>query len=788
MAGPLDILRGLASGAGDGSAPRPSMPAFSAKDLKTLEGIEATVRNISAAARQGAENWEQLGDARALLPAKKALTELRQANDRFNAVMATGVATIEDQVDAYNDLAVARRKASQELNKAEREINESRGAMGRLKNVLDDVAEHKYAALLVSGAIAVKMAARDVNNQFDILARSGQLTQTSFTDVGKATLDMSLQMRLAMVQAGLLGISADESNKAFLRLTETFGGTSETARSLQDDWTAWSELARISGLSMTDVAALADQGYKRLGETIHETGSNIARMSDITQGLNARFGKGMVNTRDFAKAVQTLAYSQGFYNQNTRLVIESLGREISTQLALGKSREAAVAGATQNLQDAAKVNLVGFQMFARDIMEEWTSAEAESTEAGEAYLQQLTERFGSQGEVIASMLRRGENLAEGGIWAFKGLVGESQALGSHMMETLRLASVEGSGLLMGLGIPLERAEAMRAETASLIAQMQALAGSQSEADIKKLFKLKPGEAVTEGQRKFAQKLPGLSPKEMLRALRDMGGREAAAMDLTRTEGAMEAEWKGMVEGSGKGWFLGVTNLLGGIAGAIANLPSALAGVLGGLALRPLLGGLLGAGAGAGAGAAAAGAGGAGGAGLMAGAGRVAMTAGRAMPAIWLATQAHAWLEGIAKADEILGKDAMNVTNLEKAAAGAANAVSYMTFGLLDAQKIARAQYGFTPTEETLDALGLSGGDPTTRMYQAQSVRQAEMAAPSQGSENVPSRGAAAPAMRGAGGAARGAGYLGTGGKLILEVSNWEDIMAESQLNMAANQG
>jgi len=153
MAGPLDILRGIAGGAGDKRAPRPGMPSFTSQDWKTLQGIEATIESIGDAAKKGSENWGKLGDARALLPAKKALSALRRAQSEFNLLMVSGTATVEEQAEAYDKLAKARQKSTQELQKAQADMNESRGILGRTKNVLDDLAKHKWAAIM---AAAVK--------------------------------------------------------------------------------------------------------------------------------------------------------------------------------------------------------------------------------------------------------------------------------------------------------------------------------------------------------------------------------------------------------------------------------------------------------------------------------------------------------------------------------------------------------------------------------------------------------------------------------------------------------
>jgi len=332
MAGPLDILRGLGGGGGGGAAPRPTMDAFIPEGLKReLATIEAQIKDVGSAADKSAKSYRKLGDARALLPAKKALSALKEAQKSFEETMRSGTATVEDQAAAYDKLAKAQQKASGAMGRATFDMNEARGMMGRTKNMLDVLAAHKGLAILTAMAKDLTMVLGDVNSQFNILARSGQLADKSFMGLLKSTGMMAGEMRFAALQAAFMGISADDSNKAFVRLTETFGGTSDVASSLRSDWYEWSQLARTTGLSMGQMADLADQGFKRLGETIDETGNNIARTSDITHPLNARLSKGRVNTADFAKAINTLAYSQGFYNQNTRMVIESLGREMASQ-------------------------------------------------------------------------------------------------------------------------------------------------------------------------------------------------------------------------------------------------------------------------------------------------------------------------------------------------------------------------------------------------------------------------------------------------------------------------
>jgi len=213
------------------------------------------------------------------------------------------------------------------------------------------------------------------------------------------------------------------------------------------------------------------------------------------------------------------------------------------------------------------------------------------------------------------------------------------------------------------------------------------------------------------------------------------------------------------------------------------------------------------------------------------------------PIAFLTEQAYAWTSGMKNAAKILGKTDVNA--LERVAAGAANAVSHMTLGIVDAGKLARGETllhkaayetsfgmleaglsklaqltgketiaGFGDVNVSKEAqmkkqyehaqkMGWSKEDETLADYQAriskprqvqaqedQAVGDAEMATPTTGVA-APDRAAAAGAAAGGGGGGGGAARATASvsqGNLILEVSNWESVLAQSQHDLAANTG
>jgi hypothetical protein len=790
MAGFQDILRGMTGGGGKGGpAPRTDLPAYSEKDSRLLKKVSKDLENINDAVKSSAKNWNKMGDARSLSRAQKALKALKEENQAFDKVMKDSNSTIEDRVEAYNKLAKAQQKSKEEVNEANREMNEHRGILGRTRNVLNDLSKNKGMALLAAGIRDFTIAAKAMNESLDIMARSGQLTDTTFSGLAKSTGLMAFEMKYAMIQAVAMGISADDANKAFVNLTDTFGGTVGVANMLRENWNEMAKVARKSGLSMAEMTNIAAQGYKRLGEDLNDSMNNVVRMAKVTANLNRQFGKGSVNTRDYAKAVNTLAFSQGFYNQSTRLVIESLGREIQTQLALGRSREAAVEGATKNLQVAGKTNLLGFQHFAQEMVAEYDKAVAENRT--EEHIAELTERFGSQGEVIAHMLERGTLLSETNLFAFKDLVSESSALQSHMLEMFRTTGRMEDMLAYGIG--LEAASRMKVEREMLVDQLRAVQKGAGDEALRTLFKLKPEQPVTPEMRGFATELRkgDMTDEQMLSKLRSLGGRIGGIAGEAIEVG--KKDWRAYVDGGGLGWFAGITGILNTIAASIKELPSGIVGVLGGLALAKAVGvGPL-----AGAGAAGAGAAGA----LKTGAGAAARLA---LPVAAAATVGAMFTNMMSSFDEtvrLFGESADAKKLVGMWAVGMLDSISFWDRDYTDEEKkgivtgqrksflTSYADYLFDRPgmqeyrEEEMDRASRRARGMVTEKIRAD--KAAGVAIPStRGGDEAPVSAAPDPAP---GGAASAVGSLQQG-NLILEVTNWENVLAESQHNMAANIG
>jgi len=836
MAGPLDILRGLGGGGGGGGggdAARTQLPAYSASDAKTLAQVVKSFKAITAEVNKGGKGWEKLGDARTLRQAHIALGLLRDAQKSFNKVMQDGSATMNARIAAYDKLAKAQKRSSDQLRKTEHDLNESRGMAGRFKNVLDELGRNKGLAILGALAKDLTMVFGDMNKQFDIMARSGQLTDTTFSGLAKTTGIMAYEMRTSMLSATLMGISADDSNKAFMKLTETFGGTLEVARSLGADWAEMAKLARMSGLGMTDMANLADQGFKRLGESIGTSMNNIVAMSKVTQELNMRFGKGKVNTKEFASAVNTLAYSSGFYNQNTKMVIETLAREISMQLALGKSRTAATESAVENLKLAGQVNIVGVQKFRKELLDQF-NATKEGSDERKAFVEKMTTDFGSEGELIVNMMKSGRLQTAEGLLTFQEVVKGSTKLQGSMLENMRVMALEGPQQLLAMGLDFGKALKMTAESNFMADKLSDIAKGEPGA-VERLFSGK-GEK-TAAQKKLIAELqakPEMSRQEMMQKFYTTPGAEALTKEAAKEAGVTEKDWKDYVKGKGVGWFLGVTNILNTIGAFLSKMPTALGLVIAGLVMRKGMGSAI-PGAGRAAGRFGAGMGtrdiGGGGrfgrAGAAMGKGMRATrgalnTTGGAMAATYLLTsQVTGWVEGWNKAGEILGKAEEHVTTTDRLAAGLGQAMENLSMGMLKAEDVAKGETGiqkffynliakpFETSDADLIAQGEAGqkkkmaddqkrqalfaaqkADPafkhiTTPVVADEAEAQAKGGTP--GSTSVPKPSAAAGQRSGGAKSGKATASI-SGGHLILEVSNWEDVLAGSLHNLSANAG
>jgi len=903
MAGPLDILRSMAGKHGAARAPEIQLPGFDRAQAQNLRKIKDELAGMQSVMgdlyrSRAHESLGKLAEkARKLTPLKKAIKDLAEAQGEFNVVMSRGTSTIEQQVKAYDKLAKTKQKAT-------REINEQTGAFGRLKNVADDVfSEANVKAGVLAGLLKlVTQYIGRVNTGFELLARTGMAGDKTFGQLAATTGMFVLEMELASLNVARFGVSAKDSNAAFIKLTETYGGTAKTVDMLGEKWAGVGIIARMSGLGMVEVANLAQQGMTRLGESLDTTLDNVVHLTRATGEMNKRWGDGAVNTREFSKAVQSLAYSQNFFNQSTRMTIDTLEREVQTQLALGRSRTAAITKAQENLEIAGKVNIIGAIQLRDDVQRAYEAAKLQGK--GREYLAKITKDFGSEGMNIAAMLERGSLMSNQGMFAFKKYVQESSALRASIMTDIRVAAVEGSQALLKYEIDYETAAAFAEEAitmVNLLEKVKAGKGTEKERDaaVQAVFGREKDEEgketpYSEEVKKFIADLRDPESKlktgdrktllaEYYQAIkREPTEEEKEAIEKAKTEAG--ATWQSYVsEVSGKKgtWFAGVAgslNVIAGIMGTMAGtLGLVLAAVIGGGLVAGLIpgGGLIKRGAQAVAGFAGKGFKAAGtgllaaragigkgfkaaGEGLKAARGGVATAArgrfggiasrigirGAAKvlgPIGVLTTQALAWKRGMDNAAEIMGKAEDAIGPLERVAAGAAEAVSDLTFGIVDSSKLARgetalhrSQYarsfgrleadfaklakltgretiagfgdvnvseeeqmkkqfehaqkmGWAKAGETLENYKKRISKPVQyRAQERQAIKDAQIATPKTGSSD-PARAAIAGIPAGAGGAAKATGSISQG-NLILEVSNWEDVLAESLHDLAANAG
>jgi hypothetical protein len=759
---------------------------------------------------------------------------LAKAQKHLDSVLRDGNRTIAERAQAYRRVSEAQKGAKDAVREANREMNEQQGMLGRFKNVLDDVAAHKGMSIFAAAVHDANIVLGDMNSHFDVLARQGVAGEMSFGQLAGATARFSGEMRLAMLNAASLGIEADDSNAAFLKLTETYGGNAQAVGEMGDKWRGMATLARMSGLGMTDVANMADQGFKRLGETMDDTLNNITLMTGATKELNQRWGEGSVNSRDFSKAVTQLAYSSGFYNQNTNMVIDTLAREINMQLALGRSREAAVQKAQKNLEMAGKVNIVGMTRFRQQIFSAYQNAEDKNK-----YLAELTRDFGAEGELIAHMLQKGNLMSSGNLFAFQNIVKSSTKLQQSMMEDMRVAAVSGPNALLSMGVGFEDAMRMVAESRMIADKLSAISNTTGQQAVTKMFKGREGDKEVAGLVKaLRDKDKPMSRTEMVAAFYKMGGAGGIAEDLkTEAEAAKQQPWEKYVSSvEGAGWFAGVANSLKVMGSLLGQLPLALAGVLGGLLLRGPLGRMLGnfgvpgTGGGGGrlgraAGRAAGGIGRAAGAAgrAVGGAARaVGPMAGGVVAGLAISDMVHNAFTAMSEATKLFGKEAtikdafgvwagktlehlslgfisFTPDELKGLASGALKTPLTVLGDMLgnmmgttgpetDDAKL-RAEYEYAKAQGYKSA---EGGFTGFRAAKRQKQAKAAMAAAKGKSEKTrqattpktmptdqASVGAQEAAGASAGGVATATGSV-SGGSLILEVSNWEDVFAQTQ--------
>jgi hypothetical protein len=668
-----------------------------------------------------------------------------------------------------------------------------------------------------------------MNTGFNAMAVNGQVAGKSMGDLAVSTGTFFKEMKLGSVVAGQFGVLPEESNKAFAKLTETFGGTGEAIDGLGKNWESLALIAQVSGLGMTAMTDLVAQNFKKVGGTMEEAmeaaKNQVAEMSNVTGELNARFGDGSVNTKAFAASINELAFGASFMNQNSRMLTDTLKRELQVQLALGKAPEAAMEAAKKNIEMAGKVNLVGITQFRDALQEEFDAIEGE--DAQKKFIEDLGERFGSQGEVIGNMLQT--DTLKDNLFGFQQAVENSTGLRDKMLEDMRASAAGGDvGALLAKGLGIKEAEYMVAEARLLTTKIKDLnkdgkVNKEAAADLfgpdwekddkAKAFiaKAGKGKASMQEMHKEFREMPGIGPKKL-------------AEDAAKGGVAAKQPWEKYVAKNIKaGWFAGVTNSFKVIAGLLATLPISLGVVIlaasarGGLAKflknlkMPGRGAAKAAQAAKAAKAASKAAPAAGrfaramptfakAGGKIAGvAGKVgSMVAGplkifgrllgKAGP-IGLAISAIAGFGlGMAQASEIF-KD-VDVGAAEYAAAGIGGAVNMLTMGLIDTADAAHTAMDLGGWMKNLVGLGddplaptaMDRGDSPEALEAVEKhramLRARGATPPPTSTSNVPED---TDVSGGADGGSGGAVATGTvsGNSLILEVTNWDQVHAQA---------
>jgi hypothetical protein len=391
------------SGAG-ASAPAPKLPAMDSKTTKSYEKLETTLGGIQEKMRKlgtssgAAKELDKLAKkARKLQPLYQAIQKVKKAEDEWHKTLKDETKTINDQTKAYNKLAAAK-------DHQVKVGNEMGGMGGRMKNVAASFSKANVAlaAFAVVGR-EVLLVAHQGNEGFDVMARSGQALGKTWQELTASTAKYALGLNKASISGMMMGFAAQDSKKAFQILTQTFGGTGDAVENVSNNFGTMAKVAKFSGMSIGDAALYADKNWKRLGKTMEQSTQDIAQMGLNTQHLNALFGAGKVDTREYAQTVSDLSFQSGNYNQNTKFLIESLNRELAVQLSLGKSRDAAMDAARRNLEKAGKANILGAQLIGRKLQAEFDSGVFDGPEGKE----KAKERFGSEYEVVLQILKEG---------------------------------------------------------------------------------------------------------------------------------------------------------------------------------------------------------------------------------------------------------------------------------------------------------------------------------------------------------------------------------------------
>jgi hypothetical protein len=581
-----DILN---SGSKSSKAAAPAIPqggGYSKSDVKLAGDMQNRMTQIEKLVKSSNKHWGKMAEARPLIKAQASMKAFNLAQIEHDSIMKSSTATIMEKVVAYNKLAKARKDAIDDTREYNKVLNEQKGAAGRALNVLQELPLVGMA--LAAAGNAVKIAFGQAADGFGAMARSGQVAGKSMGDLAKSTGMFVVEMNLASVSAAQFGIVPEESNKSFLQLTETFGGTEKAVSTLGAQWDSLAQLAAVSGIGMTAMSDLVAENFKKVGGTMEEAlkaaKTQVAEMSTVTAELNARFGAGSVNTAAFASAINDLAFGSSFANQNSRMLTETLGRELQMQLALGKAPEAAMAAATKNIEMAGKVNIIGIQDFRQQMQEGYEAAQKEGK--GAEYLADLGKKFGSQGEIIGNMLEEKTLMDSDNLFAFQEAVDQSTGLRTAMLDDMRSAAASGDiGKLLEKGLGIREAQYMVAEANLLTTKIGKLSGGDAEANKAAREDLLGADAFDEeGKAKEADVQAFLdaqasgesSASELQMMFRALPGAELP-------EAEIEADF--LKDTIGAGWFFGISKMFETIPGLMKTAVGGIVAAIGALGLK-----------------------------------------------------------------------------------------------------------------------------------------------------------------------------------------------------------
>lgn len=540
------------------------LPAYSEKDAANAKAIAKEMGSIDELIRTSGENWEKMGQAKALINVKKALEDVEAAEKEFNEAMNDSNSTLEERAVLYEKLAKVKNDQIDIQNEEVKKAREAEGMFGRAKNVMMDMARNWKTLGLGVLFKGLSILAKDATESFDILAESSQLTNISFGEMAQTAGAYAVEIELASVKAMQFGVSSEDSTKAFAQLTKTFGGTRDVVNDLGDSWSDIVQIAKVSGLGMAGFTELATQGMVRLGESMDDAKQNAVDISTATAGMNARFGTGSANAKEFSNAVTSLAYSQGFFNQNTKMVIDTLAREVNMQLALGRSKEAALQIAKDNVKMAGEVNIFG----AKKVMGDLTSGYAGAKDKKAWLAENVEGKYGADSGIIADMLQKGSM----NLFAMEEMMKNSSSMQQKVLLDINKAAARGDrGAMLKYGVEYGEVEAKIAQQGYLNTQLGTIASGDNDASNAMIKALFGDQAGSKENMKFVEdarsgKLG--TGEELFEAFYKLADNATSEPGEEKKKGSWQSYIK---DTKGKGWFMGATKILGTIADWLSKI-------------------------------------------------------------------------------------------------------------------------------------------------------------------------------------------------------------------------